>query len=137
VYTTHAHAYTHRFAEAGLPGCAKGDGTSSECTALLVFSLLDEYHNASSDLAPWMRSHSLSHSLSLSVTCVCHTHTHTHTHTRLFPRKLTSPLFWTEDEYEHLQGSNLYEICAGWEQSITNTYQKSIRALRARFLSPP
>ena len=95
-----------RFAEAGLKGCAKGDGTSSDCTALLVFHLLEEYHNASSDLAPWMR---------------------------LFPRQLSSPLFWTEDEYEQLQGSNLYEICAGWAQSIKDTYSASIRALRAKF----
>ena len=94
------------FAQAGLTGCASGDATSQECTALLVFHLVDEYHNESSPLAPWMK---------------------------LFPRQLTSPLFWSEDEYEELQGSNLYDICQGWRSSIEGLYKRTVAALKRKF----
>ncbi len=32
---------------------------------------------------------------------------------RVLPRQLSSPVFWSEDEYQELEGSNLHEICAG------------------------
>ena len=94
------------FAQAGLAGCPRGDATSNECTALLVFHLISVYHNASTPFAPWMR---------------------------VLPRELSSPMFWSEDEYEELAGCNLYDICNGWKQSVKALFQSTHQKLRARF----
>ena len=94
------------FQQAGLPGCARGDGTSNDCTALLVFHIIEIYHNRSHPFARWMT---------------------------VLPRNLQSPLFWNEDDYEELQGSNLYSICLGWKQSVSDLYKATIRELRAKF----
>ncbi|EKX44125.1 hypothetical protein GUITHDRAFT_109909 [Guillardia theta CCMP2712] len=90
------------FREHGLDDCSGGEDSTYECMPLLAMHLTVLYYNESHDFHPWMK---------------------------ILPRKLTTPLFWSDKEREELQGSNLYNMLDGWTMNVEKLHRSTARVL--------
>jgi hypothetical protein len=134
------------FAEAGLPGCSATSQQhmmTDDCMQLLVTTLLYEANDPASYWAPWLkvRSRALHSGLlpgsaalagmkydvrtaALKTSCESNA-----PRRQILPRKLSTPLFWTADELELLEGSNTQGLVESWKERLNHRpHNKSERA---------